>query len=112
MSILVLAPSSLFTLDNEYLEDLLEKNLTFIGCTGIGIPNMHPVATLKIPVKTSVVPKLMDSVMAKPNMSGSNVPRSPRAPESSDMGDDRSVLTFRLVLSLKLAGIIILDIVV
>jgi hypothetical protein len=33
---------------------------TFMGCTGRGMPNMTPVAMLKMPEKTSVVDKEID----------------------------------------------------
>lgn len=66
---------------------------TFIGCTGKGIPNTAPVTMLKTPEKTSVVEREMDPFTASVIMSGSNVPKSPSAPETSASGELRMVAT-------------------
>ncbi len=64
-----------------------------MGCTGRGIPNTTPVAMLKKPEKTSVVEREMEPFTASVIMSGSNVPRSPSAPEISASGELRRVAT-------------------
>ncbi len=65
--------------------------LTFMGCTGRGMPNTAPVTTLKRPEKTSVEDRSTEPCRARAIISGSRVPRSPRAPEISATGDSRSV---------------------
>ncbi|KAK4131355.1 hypothetical protein BT67DRAFT_343823, partial [Trichocladium antarcticum] len=62
-----------------------------IGWTGSGMPNTTPVAMLNRPEKTSVADRSMEPCSASAIMSGSSVPRSPRAPEISAAGDSRSV---------------------
>jgi hypothetical protein len=68
-------------------------NITFIGWTGSGIPNTTPVTTLNRPEKTSVVEREIDPFAARVIISGSNVPRSPSAPETSANGELRIVST-------------------
>lgn len=57
------------------------------------MPKKTPVKILASPEKTSVEPRSMEPVMAIAIMRGSNVPRSPRAPDSSASGDVLSVRT-------------------
>jgi hypothetical protein len=64
-----------------------------MGCTGRGMPKTTPVMMLKRPVKTSVEARSIEPCIARAIMSGSRVPRSPRAPEISAAGDARSVRT-------------------
>ncbi len=62
-----------------------------MGCTGRGMPNTAPVTMLKTPENTRVDDRSMEPCSARAIISGSKVPRSPRAPEISAAGDSRSV---------------------
>lgn len=68
-----------------------EESVTFMGCTGRGMPKTAPVTMLKSPEKTRVDDRSIEPCRARAIMSGSRVPRSPRAPEISATGDSRSV---------------------
>jgi hypothetical protein len=61
--------------------------LTFIGCTGSGIPNTTPVRIFQRPEKTRVVEREIELLIAKAIIKGRRVPRSPREPEISAKGD-------------------------
>lgn len=67
--------------------------LTFMGCTGSGTPKMMPVMTLKVPEKTSVLSIKIEPWSASAIINGSNVPRSPNAPEISAKGAWRMAST-------------------
>jgi hypothetical protein len=62
-------------------------DITFIGWTGKGMPKKTPVRTLKKPENTRVESRFIDPWTAKAIMSGNNVPKSPKAPETSASGD-------------------------
>lgn len=58
---------------------------------------------LKMPVKTSVLPRSIDPCAARAIMSGSKVPRSPNDPETSAHGAARKVeKLFRLMRRISL----------
>lgn len=65
--------------------------MAFMGWTGRGTPKMTPVKILARPVKTRVEGSDMEPCKARAIMSGRRVPRSPRAPEISENGDDLRV---------------------
>ncbi|KLU88837.1 hypothetical protein MAPG_07820 [Magnaporthiopsis poae ATCC 64411] len=67
--------------------------MAFMGWTGRGMPKTRPVATLKKPEKTRVADSEIDRCRARAIISGSRVPRSPRAPETSASGRRRIVRT-------------------
>jgi hypothetical protein len=62
-----------------------------MGCTGKGMPNTTPVMILNRPENTRVAGRSIDPCSARAIMSGSSVPRSPRAPDISAAGLARSV---------------------
>jgi hypothetical protein len=68
-----------------------EREGTFMGCTGRGIPKITPVRILNSPENTKVDGRLIEPCNARAIMSGSRVPRSPRAPEISATGDSKSM---------------------
>jgi hypothetical protein len=67
--------------------------ITFIGCTGNGIPKTIPVIMFQNPEKTRVVDRLMELWTAKATIKGRRVPRSPSDPDISARGDLRRVET-------------------
>jgi hypothetical protein len=67
--------------------------VTFIGCTGKGIPKATPVRIFHSPENTKVVESDIELLTARAIMSGSKVPRSPNDPEISDKGELRKVAT-------------------
>jgi len=68
-----------------------EEVPTFIGCTGSGIPKIAPVAILNRPEKTRVAGRSIEPWMVSAIVSGRRVPKSPRAPEISDVGEVRRI---------------------
>ena len=63
--------------------ETLSEKITFIGCTGSGMPKNTPVRMFHNPEMTSVLDRLMELLTASAIMRGSRVPRSPKAPETS-----------------------------
>ena len=89
---LAIATAAIACIKSVYLDWLrLRRNLTFMGCTGSGMPNVTPVTTFHKPEKTSVVDSDIELLTARAIISGSKVPRSPREPLISDRGDRRKV---------------------
>lgn len=58
-----------------------------MGCTGRGIPKTNPVRMFHRPEKTRVLERDMEFCTARAIISGKRVPRSPRDPEISAMGE-------------------------
>lgn len=63
-----------------------------MGCTGKGTPKTTPVKMLARPVKTRVEGRDMEPCRARAIIRGRRVPRSPRAPDNSEKGEDLRVL--------------------
>lgn len=62
-----------------------------MGWTGRGMPKTAPVTMLKNPEVTRVAGRSMAFWRARARVSGRKVPRSPRAPDSSERGERRRV---------------------
>ncbi len=67
--------------------------LTFIGCTGRGMPNATPVKIFQSPENTRVVDSDIELLTARAIINGSSVPKSPNDPEISERGDFRRTAT-------------------
>ena len=57
--------------------------IAFIGCTGIGKPNIIPVVMLNSPAKINTRAGSRPLTMTSAAVSGMKVPKSPRPPENS-----------------------------
>jgi len=64
-----------------------------MGCTVSGTPNTTPVKMFHTPEKTNVEDNDIDPFTARAIISGRSVPRSPRDPEISEIGDLRKAAT-------------------
>ena len=85
-------PAAAFS-SSENLRAMATAAMAFIGWTGSGNPNATPVKIFAAPVNNSVDGNEIEFVITSAVMSGSNVPRSPREPDSSASGCDLIVLT-------------------
>jgi hypothetical protein len=81
------SPAAAFSSSVNFLA-IATAAIAFMGCTGSGIPNATPVKMLAAPVNSSVDGNDIEFVSTSAVMSGSNVPKSPREPESSASGCD------------------------